>query len=84
MLPGDISRNGPFVPAAVTLVECNNAAGLTPRGNETVLYTFCAQYNCTDGALPLAGVVFDQKGNLYGTTFGGGAYGDGGVFKLTP
>jgi len=57
---------------------------LSPRGNETVLYTFCAQNNCTDGALPLAGVIFDQKRNLYGTTWAGGAYGDGVVFKITP
>jgi len=57
---------------------------LTPKGKETVLHSFCAQNNCTDGALPYAGVIFDQKGNLYGTTFDGGAYGDGVVFKLTP
>ncbi|MGA9965196.1 MAG: choice-of-anchor tandem repeat GloVer-containing protein [Terriglobales bacterium] len=34
------------------------------------------------GNLPLAGVVFDQAGNLYGTTFDGGAYGWGTVFEL--
>ena len=58
---------------------------------ETVLYSFCAQKNCTDGAEPVAGIVFDQKGNLYGTTRTGGAYqycsdvgfGCGVVFKLT-
>jgi uncharacterized repeat protein (TIGR03803 family) len=57
---------------------------LTPKGKETVLYSFCAQNNCTDGAFPYAGLVFDQEGNLYGTTFGGGAYENGTVFKLTP
>ena len=59
---------------------------------ETVLYSFCAQGLCTDGDEPVAGVVFDQKGNLYGTTSDGGAYnnglcggyGCGAVFKLTP
>lgn len=58
---------------------------------ETVLYSFCEQKNCTDGAEPVAGIVFDQKGNLYGTTRTGGAYqycsdvgfGCGVVFKLT-
>jgi uncharacterized repeat protein (TIGR03803 family) len=58
-----------------------------------VLYSFCAKTNCTDGALPSSGVIFDQKGNLYGTTHVGGAYsgfcgqyipGCGVVFKLTP
>ena len=70
--------------------ECYGYAGcgvvfkLTPDGKETVLYSFCAQTNCTDGAEPYAGVVFDQKENLYGTTYYGGAYGYGAVFKLTP
>ena len=63
---------------------------LTPKGKETVLYSFCAQTNCTDGAEPVAGLVIDQKGNLYGTTYAGGTsstcngYGCGVVFKLTP
>jgi uncharacterized repeat protein (TIGR03803 family) len=63
---------------------CGVVFKLTPRGKETVLYTFCAQTNCTDGASPYAGVVFDQKGNLYGTTVGGGAYYQGLVFKVNP
>ena len=35
-----------------------------------------------DGSAPAAGVVRDSAGNLYGTTFYGGAYGLGVVFKL--
>ena len=57
---------------------------LTPNGKETVLYSFCGRTNCTDGGYSAAGLVFDQKGNLYGTTTGGGAHGEGVVFKLTP
>jgi uncharacterized repeat protein (TIGR03803 family) len=57
---------------------------LTPQGKQTVLYSFCAHTNCTDGEYPAAGVVFDQKGNLYGTTVYGGSHGNGVVFKLTP
>ena len=61
---------------------------LTPKGEETALYSFCAQGGgrCTDGAQPLAGLVFDRKGNLYGTTAWGGDYfyPGGVVFKLTP
>ena len=37
-----------------------------------------------DGAWPRAGVVIDANGNLFGTTYQGGAYGRGTVFKLTP
>ena len=38
----------------------------------------------TDGEFMYAGLVFDQKGNLYGATAGGGAGGNGTVFMLQP
>jgi uncharacterized repeat protein (TIGR03803 family) len=47
-------------------------------GNEGPLYTFGG----TSGEYPRAGVVQDAQGNLYGTTWEGGAYGKGTVFKL--
>jgi len=54
-------------------------------GSETVLYSFCSASNCSDGYGLEAGVIFDKSGNLYGETYGGGAYGDDGtVFKLSP
>jgi uncharacterized repeat protein (TIGR03803 family) len=59
---------------------------LTPPGikqhkwTETVLYSFSG----SDGAKPVSGLVFDDAGNLYGTTTAGGAYGAGVVFKMTP
>ena len=37
-----------------------------------------------DGNQPIAGVVLDQTGNLYGTTQLGGSYGHGTVFQLKP
>jgi uncharacterized repeat protein (TIGR03803 family) len=37
-----------------------------------------------DGALPYAGLISDEAGNLYGTTTSGGAYGWGTVFQLVP
>ena len=37
-----------------------------------------------DGRFPEAGLIIDSKGNLYGTTGGGGADGGGMVFELTP
>ena len=54
---------------------------LTPSGTETILWSFGKG---TDGANPLAGVVRDKNGNLYGTTEYGGAYNKGTVFELTP
>ena len=35
-----------------------------------------------DGADPLAGLIADAAGNLYGTTHQGGGYGFGTVFEL--
>ncbi len=51
---------------------------------ESVLYSFCSRTNCGDGEVPIAGLIFDQAGNLYGTTNVGGATGGGTAFKLTP
>jgi uncharacterized repeat protein (TIGR03803 family) len=48
---------------------------------ETVLYTFTGG---ADGAHPIAGLVADSSGALYGTTPSGGSTGEGVVFKLTP
>jgi uncharacterized repeat protein (TIGR03803 family) len=51
---------------------------------ETVMYTFCSQQYCTDGAYPYAGMIFDSAHNLYGTTEDGGPdLGGGTVFELT-
>ena len=65
--------------------------GLTGGGDArawtlTTLYSFCAEggTKCTDGAYPQMGLVMDKSGNLYGTTGGGGAYGQGTVFELSP
>jgi hypothetical protein len=48
---------------------------------ENVLYTF---QGGTDGGSPLAGVIIDPKGNLYGATLSYGSGGGGTIFSLTP
>jgi len=57
---------------------------LTPSNggwSESIIYTFGEH----DPSQPVGGVVFDQAGNLYGTTrFGGAGFGYGAVFQLTP
>ncbi len=50
--------------------------------SETILHSFTG--GTTDGVNPTAGLVRDSDGNLYGTTFYGGASNEGTVFKLTP
>ena len=57
---------------------CGVVFKLDPAGNETVLHSF----TWPDGAFPVAGLVQDNEGNLYGTTQGGGAFNEGTVFKL--
>ena len=49
---------------------------------ETGLYNFTGG---NDGSGPTQGtnLIFDQMGNIYGTTLSGGAYDQGTVYKLT-
>jgi uncharacterized repeat protein (TIGR03803 family) len=68
---------------------CGTIFAITPSGQLTTLYNFCALSNCTDGSVPFAGMVQGTDGNFYGTTLGGGANciaigGCGTVFKITP
>ena len=51
---------------------------------ETAVYSFCTLNACTDGAGPVAGLVADKSGMLYGTTYGGGTNSYGTVFELNP
>lgn len=74
-----------------TVFELKYASG---KWTESVLYSFCPQGNCPDGANPGGSLIFDSAGSLYGaTTAGGGGTqqcssgtweGCGVVFKLTP
>ena len=54
---------------------------LTPAGTETVLYSF-GTASGTDGLHPQGGLIQGSDGAFYGTTFEGGAFGFGTVFKI--
>ncbi len=68
----------------VYIYGCGTVFELTPAHGsswkEHVLYAFTGD---TDGGVPLAGVVFDKTGNLYGTT-PGPFYEYGSVYELSP
>jgi uncharacterized repeat protein (TIGR03803 family) len=49
--------------------------------SDGVVYSFTGG---SDGASPAGGLIADNAGNLYGTSFGGGSAGHGDVYKLTP
>jgi uncharacterized repeat protein (TIGR03803 family) len=53
---------------------------LSPAGNS---WAFTLLYSFSGGCGPGASLALDTSGNLYGTTFCGGANGYGNVFKLT-
>jgi uncharacterized repeat protein (TIGR03803 family) len=58
---------------------------LTPKGlgewNFTTIYSFRGQ---PDGSFPYGALLFDALGNIYGTTYYGGANGIGSVYQLSP
>ena len=74
---------------------CGVAFQMDDSGNESLVYNFLAS---PDGYAPPGGLIQDAQGNLYGVTFGGGAYAGalcgglggnygencGSVFKLSP
>jgi uncharacterized repeat protein (TIGR03803 family) len=78
---GGITGCGPF--------GCGTAFSIDPAtGTEKVLYSFCSQQNCADGASPFARMI-DVNGTLYGTTQEGGGTGCNGsgcgtVFSIDP
>ena len=91
MLYGTTSQGG----NSICVIGCGTVFNLKPPPNaicgaapcsraKTVLYRFMG----TDGAGPSGDLVFDQAGNVYGTTFVGGGMGGndgaGVVYKLTP
>jgi len=65
--------------AVMGLVIVVLAPGQSRAANETPLVSF----NGADGAQPIAGLIADSKGNLFGTTLSGGANNQGTVFEVT-
>lgn len=79
---GTSSGGGQFNNGAVFEMSLASGGGW----NEKVLYSFTGN---VDGYAPQGGVVFDKKGNLYGTASGGGdvscdTVGCGDVFEMSP
>jgi uncharacterized repeat protein (TIGR03803 family) len=78
-----------------TFLNCTlaNASGTMPASNVTNVQVTCAGGTesvlhsfggLSDGASPEGNLVQASDGNFYGVTAGGGAHGNGTVFKITP
>jgi uncharacterized repeat protein (TIGR03803 family) len=55
----------------------------SPSGTLTTLHTFGSPDSTTDGVQPIAALVMDSAGNLFGTTQSGGANSAGVVFEIS-
>jgi uncharacterized repeat protein (TIGR03803 family) len=83
---GTTAQGGLFAGGTAYQLSPNGVGGY----NETVIYNFCSAASCADGAYPFSELIIDSAGNLYGTTYSGGApgcYNDtscGVVFELSP
>jgi uncharacterized repeat protein (TIGR03803 family) len=63
---------------------CGAVFKLTRESGGKWSYSIIYRFKGPDGSFPVASLVFDSSGNLYGTTFYGGAHGNGTVFELSP
>ncbi len=86
--------NGDSADAGLIVDASGNLFGTTAQGGAngygtvfevaagTHALTTLATFNVTNGAFPEAGLIVDVSGNLYGTTWQGGANGDGTIFEV--
>jgi len=74
------TRGDLFINIVGTVFELKR--GANGSWTQQTLHTF--SNNGVDGYYPLAGVISDASGNLYGTTYNGGTYGYGTVYELRP
>jgi uncharacterized repeat protein (TIGR03803 family) len=76
-----ISAKGKFVVAFAFMLGLSAVAAQQCQAQTfSLVYTFTGG---NDGGRPLDGFIADSSGNLYATSFYGGAYGNGVVFKIT-
>jgi len=62
---------------------CGTVFKLTPLPTGKWKYTVLFAFHGTDGGAP-NDPTLDGHGHIYGTTYGGGTYGGGVAFELTP
>lgn len=84
--PGRFLARGPGgaiygVTAGGGLADGGTVFRLSRGGAYTLVHRFCSEARCTDGLQPVS-VLFDGKGNLFGTAASGGTHGGGIAFAI--
>ena len=79
---GAAPDNSGAAPVASTSQVMNVAATATVAATTVPTLATLVSFNGTNGDFPLAGLIADAVGNLFGTTESGGANGDGNVFEV--
>lgn len=82
------TRSEPYMRRTIKSLLCASffflaVAFAAGQSQYQVLYSFGAN-GSGDGSLPKGKLILDQQGNLYGTTYGGGANANGTAFELSP
>jgi len=79
-----LARRVTVIPLALIAVLLFLASASQPAHSQTysVIYNFTGKGS--DGATPYGGPILDRVGNLYGTTYLGGSFGAGSVYRLSP
>lgn len=74
------TEQGGYFGGACSNGGCGTVFKISPKGTETVLYSFTG---APDASYPTGKLTADAHGNLWGTTTAGGS-GNGTVFRVTP
>ncbi len=73
-----------FAPARLCIVVLFCVATVIASPAQNTFFTTLASFDGPNGDSPYSSLIQATDGNFYGTTFWGGAYGSGVVFKITP
>lgn len=63
--------------------EITAASLVTPQPSTTLVHSFDSTGGSGDGSEPVGDLIIDSADNIYGTTRGGGADGDGTIFMIS-
>ena len=72
-----VTSEGGKIGACTSSFGCGTIFKLVPNGANstlTTLHSFCQQSDCKDGRILFDGLIVDGRGNLFGTTDGGGGH----------